>query len=81
MLTPDTLKKRIEDHLPHSKSEVSGDGAHFEAYVISEAFEHQSRIKRQQLVYAALTDLFASGELHAFSLKTFTPAEWETHHG
>jgi acid stress-induced BolA-like protein IbaG/YrbA len=43
--------------------------------VVSDQFEGKRAVARQQMVYATLQDDIASGELHAISLKTFTPAE------
>ena len=45
---------------------------------VGDAFEGLSPVKRQQLVYAALSDEIASGALHAISIKTFTPVQWQT---
>jgi acid stress-induced BolA-like protein IbaG/YrbA len=44
---------------------------------ISELFEGLSAVKRQQLIYGALTDEIASGALHAISIKAYTPAQWQ----
>ena len=55
--------------------EVDGDGQHFQALVVSEAFSGKSRVARHQLVYAALGDRMRE-EIHALSIRTLTPAEW-----
>ena len=54
---------------------VIGDGQHFEAVVVSEAFEGKSRVQRHQLVFKTLGDRMRE-EIHALSIKTFTPQEW-----
>jgi len=55
---------------------VEGDGQHFYATIVSSAFEGQRLIKRHQLVYGALGDRMRE-EIHALSMKTLTPAEWQ----
>jgi acid stress-induced BolA-like protein IbaG/YrbA len=42
---------------------------------VSERFEGLSPVARQRVVYDALADEMG-GEIHAFSMRTFTPAEW-----
>jgi acid stress-induced BolA-like protein IbaG/YrbA len=54
--------------------DVDGDGQHFQALIVSAAFEGLSRVKRHQLVYAALGDRMRA-EIHALSMQTLTPAE------
>jgi acid stress-induced BolA-like protein IbaG/YrbA len=54
---------------------VVGDGHHFEAVVVSEAFAGKSRVQRHQLVYQTLGDRMRE-EIHALSMKTYTPQEW-----
>ncbi len=55
---------------------ISGaDGVHFEAVVISPEFEGQGTLQRHRRVYGTLGERMG-GEIHALSLKTFTPEEW-----
>jgi len=56
---------------------VDGDGTHFNAIVIFDGFANMNRIQKQQCVYASLGDTIATGTLHAISIKTFTPTEWQ----
>lgn len=51
------------------------DEVHFEARIVSEDFKGLSRLKRQQLVYAALGSALTDGHIHAISFKTLTPEE------
>ena len=55
--------------------EVEGDGQHFNAVIVSKAFEGKRPIQRHQLVYAALGDRMRE-EIHALSMKTLTPEEF-----
>ena len=72
MVTTEEIKDRIEAGLPAATADVTGDGQHFRAEIVSPAFAGLSRIQQHQLV----NQIFA-GELgdriHALSLKTETP--------
>jgi len=70
MLATEVIKAKIEDGIPGSKAEVSGDGYKYEASVISDKFKGLNTMKQHQMVYACVNELITSGELHALSLKT-----------
>jgi acid stress-induced BolA-like protein IbaG/YrbA len=55
---------------------VEGDGRHWSAVVVSEAFVGMRPIARHQRVYATLGQKMHTDEVHALSMKTYTPAEW-----
>jgi acid stress-induced BolA-like protein IbaG/YrbA len=74
--TPDDVKRYIAQGLACDKLEVEGDGQHFNALIVSPSFEGRTRVARHQLVYAALGDKMRA-EIHALSMRTLTPAEWE----
>ncbi|MES2024358.1 MAG: BolA family protein [Pseudomonadota bacterium] len=74
--TPELVKSYIAAGLDCSHLEVSGDGAHFEAVIVSDAFAGKRLIQRHQLVYAALGDRMRE-EIHALSMKTLTPEEFQ----
>ena len=76
-MNPDEVKKLIEAGLPDCEVTVTGDGSHFDAIVVGEMFEGMLPVKKQQAVYATLTEQITSGALHALTIKTYTPAEWE----
>ena len=75
MVTPASIEQSIAAGLACEHLSVSGDGAHFEALIVSPAFAGQSRVRRHQLVYAALGDRMRE-EVHALSMTTLTPEEW-----
>ena len=77
MVTPEQIKAWIEAGLPESTAQVSGDGHHFEAVVISSVFALKPIVQRHRLVYKALGDRMKS-EIHALSLQTLTPEEVKT---
>ena len=71
MVTTDEIKQRIEDGLPDASADVTGDGQHFRAEVVSPAFAGLSRIQQHKLVY----EIFGAelgARIHALSLKTTT---------
>lgn len=74
--TPEQVRQYIVDGLPCTHIEVQGDGSHFEAIIVSTAFEGKRPIARHQLVYAALGDRMKA-EIHALSMRTLTPVEYE----
>ncbi len=70
------IEQLIRTGLPGAEVQVTGDGSHFDAVVISESFTGLTPIKKQRLVMDTVKPQLASGELHALSIKTFTPAQW-----
>jgi BolA protein len=60
----------------HLNHEQHDGGFHLEAVIVSENFINKSLIERHKLIYDALGDLLKH-EIHAFSMKTLTPDEWE----
>lgn len=76
IVTPESIQNNIAQNMATTHLTVIGDGQHFEAVVVSEAFSGKSRVQRHQLVYQTLGDRMRA-EIHALSMKTFTPQEWE----
>ena len=79
MLDPKQIETWIAAGLSCERLSVEGDGQHFEAVIVSSEFAGLNRVKRQQRVNAVLKARFDSGELHALSMKTLTPEEWNAH--
>jgi acid stress-induced BolA-like protein IbaG/YrbA len=75
MVTPESVQQGIEAGLGCAHIEVIGDGQHFQAVIVSDAFAGKSRVQRHQLVYAALGERMRE-EIHALSMRTLTPDEW-----
>lgn len=73
--TPEDIRAYIAAGLPCEYLEVSGDGAHFEAVIVSAAFAGKRPIARHQLVYGVLGDRMKQ-EIHALSMRTLTPEEF-----
>jgi acid stress-induced BolA-like protein IbaG/YrbA len=76
MLDPKQIESWITAGLPCEFVAVQGDGQHFEAVIVSSEFAGLNRVKRQQRINAILKPRFDTGELHALSMKTLTPEEW-----
>ncbi len=75
-MTADELKNTIATGLACEHLSVEGDGRHWYATIVSPEFEGQRAIARHQRVYATLGDKMKTDEVHALSIKAFTPAEW-----
>jgi acid stress-induced BolA-like protein IbaG/YrbA len=77
LLSAKQLESYITQHLICDFIEVRGDdGTHFEAVIVSPVFEEKSMVQQHQLVYGALGDRMRA-EIHALSMKTYTPAKWQ----
>lgn len=75
-MDPNEIKAMIENGMSNVIVNVDGDGTHFEALIVSTEFEGKSLIERHKLVYGVLGDAMKE-RIHALSLKTFTPEQWE----
>jgi len=75
MVEPSSIEDSIRAGLPVTHLQVSGDGAHFEAVIVSPSFAGLTRVKQHQLVYGALGERMRE-EIHALSMKTYSPEEW-----
>jgi acid stress-induced BolA-like protein IbaG/YrbA len=76
VLSAQQLQLYITQHLACEYIQVLGDdGTHFEAVIVSTAFVGKTMIQQHQQVYTALGDRMRS-EIHALSMKTYTPEQW-----
>lgn len=76
MLSSEQVRNYIAEGLPCDYIKVNGeDGQHFEAVVVSPQFAGKNMVQQHQLVYQALGDRMRQ-EIHALSLRTFTPEAW-----
>ncbi len=76
MVTPEQIEGYLTAKLDCDHLAIDGDGAHFQAVIVSNAFEGKSRVQRHQVVYSALGDRMRE-EIHALSMQTLTPAEYQ----
>jgi acid stress-induced BolA-like protein IbaG/YrbA len=76
LLSAAQLENYITTQLSCDHIKVLGDdGTHFEAVIVSPDFVGKSMVAQHQLVYGALGDRMRA-EIHALSMKTFTPEKW-----
>jgi len=74
-MAAEDIARMIKERFPDAEiriEDLAGDGNHFAATVISEAFRGKSRVQQHQMVYEALKGNMG-GVLHALALKTATP--------
>ena len=77
MLSADQLESYITASLDCDYIKVMGDdGTHFEAVIVSPAFEGKNMVQQHQLVYGALGDRMRA-EIHALGMITYTPQKWQ----
>lgn len=76
-MTDIDIKTLIESGIPGSTAMVKGEGCNASVVVISDAFEGQSLLKQQKMVYATLGDNITNGTIHALTIKSYTPAQWD----
>ena len=69
------IKKKIESNIDQSQVTLEGDGCNCSAVVVSPIFEGLSLLQRQRIVLAVMSEEIKGGELHALSVKTYTPEE------
>ena len=75
-MTANELRSTIRNGLPCDHVEVLGDdGQHFEAVIVSPQFTDKNMVQQHQLVYLTRGDRMRA-EIHALSMKTFTPQQW-----
>ena len=78
MFSADRIRALIEAGLPDCTAIVedpANDGVHFQARVVSSAFEGLPLVRQHKLVYGALGD-HMKADIHALALRTFTPDQW-----
>lgn len=75
-MQPEEIRALIAAGMPNADVTVSGDGTYFKAVVVSDEFAGKTLLQQHRMVYATLGDKFKA-EIHALSLQTLTPGEWE----
>ena len=80
MITPEEIKSTLASALPVSLVEtqdLTGGGDHWQVIIVSAAFEGKGLIEQHRMVNDALKDPLGDQRIHALSLKTYSPAQWE----
>ncbi|HUP56240.1 MAG TPA: BolA family protein [Bdellovibrionota bacterium] len=83
-MSPDELKSRLEMLAPGTQADVmdlTGTQDHYQAVVVSPAFDGKMMLEQHRLVYGLVQKEMDSGEVHALTLKTFTPAQYDKYLG
>jgi len=75
-MNAEQIKALIQAGLVCEHLELEGDGRHWYATIVSPEFAGKRAIARHQRVYATLGNKMKTDEVHALSMKTFTPQEW-----
>jgi acid stress-induced BolA-like protein IbaG/YrbA len=80
-MDPSEIENLIEQGLPGATVKVATDGqGHYEAVVVSSAFEGKRSVPRHQMVYSTLGQRVGR-EIHALAVRTYTPEEWQASQG
>lgn len=77
--TPQEITEKIKTALPGSDvqlADLTGTGDHWQVTIVSPAFVGKSMIDQHRMIKHLFEADIASGAVHAFSLKTYTPDEW-----
>ena len=69
------IQKKLESNIDQSQLTLEGDGCNCSAVVVSPIFQGLSLLQRQRIVLSVVSEEIKSGELHALSVKTYTPNE------
>ena len=79
-MTPDQLKQKIETLAPETKCDVmdlTGTQDHYQVVIVSPAFEGKIMIQQHRMVMELMKVEVDSGEVHALTMKTFTPDQYQ----
>ena len=71
------IETLLQSQLTLDEVIVTQDGTHYKIIAVADFFADLSPVKRQQAIYTPLTEHISSGELHAITIKTFTPEQWK----
>lgn len=80
MISPEEIKQTLSKALPLTLIEtqdLTGGGDHWQLIIVSPSFEGKTLIEQHRLVNEALKEPMADQRIHALSLKTYSPAQWE----
>ena len=71
------IKSLLSTKIPDAQLELQINGNSFMIQIVSDAFEGQRSLKRQQLVYSCINEKIKSGEMHAVTMRLYSVSEWE----
>ncbi|MDE1310127.1 BolA family transcriptional regulator [Vibrio aestuarianus subsp. cardii] len=70
------VQQLLDEALNLQEIHVKGESSHYEVIAVDACFDGMSRVKKQQLIYAPLMEYIQRNDIHAVSIKAFTPDEW-----
>ncbi|MFY2510236.1 BolA family iron metabolism protein IbaG [Vibrio pectenicida] len=70
------VQQILEQALSLEELHVKGEGSHYEVVAVDTCFDGMSRVKKQQLIYAPLMEYIQRNDIHALSIKAYSPEEW-----
>jgi acid stress-induced BolA-like protein IbaG/YrbA len=76
-MAPEEIKHLLEQAFEGATVMAEGDGSHFKVRLVSDVFNGLRPVKKQQMIYQVLNEQIKSGAIHALSIETYTPEEWE----
>lgn len=79
-MKPEELKTRLEQLAPGTQADVmdlTGTQDHYQAVIVSPSFSGKLMLEQHRMVYALVQKEMDSGEVHALTLKTFTPDQYK----
>ena len=70
------VQQILQQALNLEEIHVKGEVSHYEVIAVDACFADMSRVKKQQMIYAPLMGYIQRNDIHAVTMKTFTPQEW-----
>lgn len=70
------VQQILNEALNLEELHIKGEGSHYEVIAVDACFEGMNRVKKQQTIYAPLMEYIQRNDIHALSIKAYTPEEW-----
>jgi acid stress-induced BolA-like protein IbaG/YrbA len=80
MITPEEIKQSLSQALPVEVIEtqdLTGGGDHWQVIIVSSAFDGKGLLEQHRMINDVLKEPLADQRIHALSLKTYSPAQWQ----
>lgn len=79
MISTTEIKEKIKKSLNTTHLEVVDlrGGDHIQVIAVSPEFENKTLIEKHKMIYDILAEEMKSNAIHALTLKTYSPGEWE----
>ena len=73
------IESKIKQRIKTSHLEVVDlrGGDHIQVILVSPEFEEKSLLEQHKIVYDVLANEMKTNEIHALTLKTYSPTQWE----